>query len=149
MITKSIFGEGVVLYEMLHGNPPDPYEFAFRKQKLTFNENLSFEVKELIGKLLQFNPSERIDLNEIFKSSWTVKNANTYKWNIDDFLFKKTNHDEDKSSSNEKKKKDRFRTELIILQKDKKINIQKQFEQLQEQNKVFFLVFLLNKIKKK
>lgn len=135
-----IWGLGVVLYEMLHGDPPDPYQFTLRKQKLTFNENLSSEVKELIDKLLRFNPSERIDLKEIFRSSWVVKNANTYKWNIDDFFpkipEKKTNDIEDQSSSNEKKKKDRFKAELIILQKEKKINIQKQFEQLQEQNKV-------------
>lgn len=75
-----IWGLGVLMYEMLVGNPP----FYSKSSKKTYKgikdvkipwgqcEHLSDESKDLIGKFLQYNAADRIDLDDALAHPWIV-----------------------------------------------------------------------------
>lgn len=72
---------GVLLYFMLYGKTPfyeKDYELLFSSicnAKIDFpaNSNVSAEAKDLISKLLQRNPAQRIELQKIREHSWYKK----------------------------------------------------------------------------
>lgn len=70
---------GVLCYEFCVGRPP----FESNKQKDTYNKirsvnyqfpsHLSYEVKDLISKLLQKSPEMRISVSQVKSHPWIVK----------------------------------------------------------------------------
>ena len=68
---SDIYGIGVVLYELMNGKPPfystniKSMLFNIQNKKLTFPDYFSDEVKDLLSKLLNKNPSKRLNIQEI------------------------------------------------------------------------------------
>lgn len=67
---SDVYNIGIFLYDILHGYLPfDPAkqkgktleELRESHKNLKFKQNLSFEAKDLISKLLSINPDERLD----------------------------------------------------------------------------------------
>ena len=81
-----IWGLGILLYEILHGFPPDAYHFVLNKNFLDIKENISKSAKELISDLLKYNPQERLGLNEVFHHSWLLNFEELYNIKIETFL---------------------------------------------------------------
>lgn len=67
-----IWSLGILLFEMLHGTPPDAYQFILNKNTLELDENLSKSSKDLLRNLLRFKPEDRLSLENIFKHDWVV-----------------------------------------------------------------------------
>ena len=79
---------GVLLYEMLHGYAPfkgrndqEKCRNISMNMPLDFDPSLSLEVVDLIRKILQPAPVNRISMNELFNHSWMKKAGKAY--NID------------------------------------------------------------------
>lgn len=76
-----IWGLGVLLYEFLVGKPPfeDQSEKGTYKkiktEKPMFPPNLTKEAKDLVSKLLNKNPSERLTLEEVLQHPWISLNC--------------------------------------------------------------------------
>ncbi|KXN83124.1 Serine/threonine-protein kinase ark1 [Leucoagaricus sp. SymC.cos] len=71
---------GVLTYEFLIGNPPfedrSSVSNTYRriaKVDLRFPPTLSSDVKDLVAKLLQYEPEKRLALSEVRKHPWIVK----------------------------------------------------------------------------
>ncbi|KAL9710911.1 spindle assembly checkpoint kinase [Leucoagaricus gongylophorus] len=71
---------GVLTYEFLIGNPPfedrSSVNNTYRriaKVDLRFPSTMSSDVKDLVGKLLQYEPDKRLALSEVRKHPWIVK----------------------------------------------------------------------------
>mmetsp|Transcript_123101 Transcript_123101/g.217997 ORF Transcript_123101/g.217997 Transcript_123101/m.217997 type:complete len:362 (-) Transcript_123101:87-1172(-) len=76
-----IWGLGVLLYEFLVGKPPfeDTSEKGTYKKIKTslpsFPSHITKEAKDLISKLLQKNPAERMTLQEVLQHPWVALNT--------------------------------------------------------------------------
>lgn len=71
---------GVLTYEFLIGNPPfedrSSVSNTYRriaKVDLRFPSNMSTDAKDLVAKLLQYEPEKRLALSEVLKHPWIVK----------------------------------------------------------------------------
>jgi aurora kinase len=70
---------GVLTYEFCVGRPPfesDTHNATYVKIKnvdLQFPEYLSFEVCDIISKLLQKDPIKRINLEDVLNHPWIIK----------------------------------------------------------------------------
>lgn len=61
-----IWSLGVLLYELLHGRPPNTQN----KSGPEFHKDLSLEIKDLITNLLIYDQYERVDLHFLFSHPW-------------------------------------------------------------------------------
>ncbi|KAF8644407.1 hypothetical protein AX16_008468 [Volvariella volvacea WC 439] len=71
---------GVLTYEFLIGNPPfedrDSVRNTYKRiaqVDLRFPPTISEDAKDLIAKLLQYHPTERLPLTDVMKHPWIVK----------------------------------------------------------------------------
>ena len=62
---------GILLYEMLHGNPPFQAEnmkditYEFKTKNIMIRKSISFETKELMAGMLRQNEDQRFDINQV------------------------------------------------------------------------------------
>ena len=121
---------GVLLYELIHGNPPfkgktenEKFKSILNNGLITFDENISKDAQNLIKGILKSNPSERLTLDQIFHHPWMLQYEKAYKIKIDKYIWK-----EDSNSSvlgttmniinmNEKKKNEPERNEFYAIGK--------------------------------
>ncbi|CDO92122.1 unnamed protein product [Kluyveromyces dobzhanskii CBS 2104] len=79
-----VWALGVLTYELLAGSPPfeeDTKEMTYRrilKCDLKFPANISPQAKDLISRLLQFEPSQRILLSEVKSHAWITHNQDSW-----------------------------------------------------------------------
>lgn len=75
-----VWALGVLTYELIVGSPPfeeDTKELTYKrilKNDIKFPETVSHDVKDLISKLLKYNPSERISMRDVMKHPWIIRN---------------------------------------------------------------------------
>ena len=81
-----IWSLGILCYEFLVGCPPfeaedhkRTYE-RIKKIDLKFPDYLSEEVKDMISRILLYNPSKRLTLEQIATHPWIKKYAKKKKW---------------------------------------------------------------------
>lgn len=73
-----IWALGILLYELYHGNAPfrgtrmDAVMQAIMQNTIAFKKNLAPEVKDLILKILMFDPKKRLTIEEILKHELLV-----------------------------------------------------------------------------
>ena len=101
-----IWSFGIIMYQLFHGYSPFKGQSDFetleniKKGKYIINEKLSSDVKDLIKKLLNYNQSERIGINDIrdimkhnffkginFENLFFEKVPENFKKSISDNLF--------------------------------------------------------------
>ena len=75
-----VWSLGILLFELIHKEAPYKgrnlleIKTSFSQSSLKFSSDVQSEVKDLIEKLLKFNPTERISLGEIFSHPWVLYN---------------------------------------------------------------------------
>lgn len=73
-----VWSAGVVLYALLYGNFPfngntvEELERAIVKGKYLLPTDISLEARDLLGRMLNSNPSLRITVPEIFAHPWML-----------------------------------------------------------------------------
>ena len=90
-----IWGLGVFLYELLHGDAPygeetgmpEKVDYILKGKEIDFHPDLSDEVIDLIKSILKKNPEERLTIREIFSHPWMKKHEKVYNLNIKSFLW--------------------------------------------------------------
>ena len=77
--TVDIWGLGILLYELMHGHSPyrakkieQIYDNIINK-RMKFSSRISDEVKDLLNKILQISPGDRISIEGILEHPWVVK----------------------------------------------------------------------------
>jgi len=71
-----VWSAGVVLYTMLYGNFPFHANDVTKLEKLILTgkyelpNEISFEAKDLLARILDSNPSTRLSISEIYAHSW-------------------------------------------------------------------------------
>ena len=76
---------GILLYEMLHGSPPfkaenlNQIKQEFRNKRLTIDPSVDRDVVDLIKKLLNFEASSRISIDEVLAHKAFAKNMRHIK----------------------------------------------------------------------
>lgn len=79
-----VWALGVLTYELLVGSPPfeeDTKEMTYRRIlrcDLKFPLNVSLQARDLIVRLLQFEPSKRIPLSEVKSHAWIANNRGSW-----------------------------------------------------------------------
>lgn len=79
-----IWSLGILCYEFCCGVPPfetDTHDETYSRIKdvdLNFPPFLSTDVKDLISKILVWDPSKRLSLQQILHHPWIIKNADLY-----------------------------------------------------------------------
>ncbi len=83
--TVDIWGLGILLYELIHGHSPyrakkinDIYSNIVNK-RMRFSSRASDDVKDLLTKILQIQPSQRLSLEGILDHPWVKKYSNLMK----------------------------------------------------------------------
>jgi serine/threonine protein kinase len=95
--TVDIWGLGILLFELMHGHSPyrakkiDQIYDNIINQRMKFSSRVSEEVKDLLIKILQINPADRLSLEGILEHPWMVKYSKLKKLNE---LSYKTNYKE-------------------------------------------------------
>ncbi|CAD8109428.1 unnamed protein product [Paramecium primaurelia] len=86
---------GILLYELIHGYAPfkgktnqEICQNIINLQKIEFNQNCSFELKDLICNILKFNPEDRLSLFQIFEHPFMKKNYEIYGIDLNQYLNK-------------------------------------------------------------
>jgi len=84
--TIDIWALGILLYELNHGYSP----FRAKKTKeiyhnimevgIKFQKTCSDQLKDLIQKILQVNPADRISLEDILQHPWVTKHKELYDY---------------------------------------------------------------------
>ena len=97
-----IWSFGIIMYQLFHGYSPFKGQSDFetleniKKGKFIINEKLSYDVKDLIKKLLNYNQKERIGVNDIKD----IMNHNFFKGiNFNNIFFEKVPENLKKSIS--------------------------------------------------
>mmetsp|Transcript_35442 Transcript_35442/g.44755 ORF Transcript_35442/g.44755 Transcript_35442/m.44755 type:complete len:178 (-) Transcript_35442:267-800(-) len=76
-----IWSLGVLMYEFLNGSPPFEAEGShatyrrIQRVDLRFPPGMSDDAKDLISKLLQKEPKDRLPLSQIASHPWIIRNA--------------------------------------------------------------------------
>jgi serine/threonine protein kinase len=157
-----IWGLGILLYEMLHGGPPDAYQFILNKNHLEMDDSLSTNAKEIIRNLLRFDPKERMTFEEIFRDPWLTSFESVYKIKIETYVVnnKLIRNERDDQNKENKRKSDpsplRNNIRAIYAQSlnkysedftkmDKNFKLPKKTEE-DETPKVFYETFWMNLI---
>ena len=90
-----IWGLGILLYELLHGNTPfwdENYKKIFdnivQYKKIPFDSKISDEVVDLIQNLLNKNPINRLTLPKIYEHPWIQKYERFFEVSINNFRNK-------------------------------------------------------------
>jgi len=74
-----IWSLGVLLYELLHGHSPykgrslSEIALSLSQHRVTFSPSISVELRNLIQRILQFDPNSRPTIEEILSSSWVQR----------------------------------------------------------------------------
>lgn len=104
IITKShydhkvdIWSLGIILYELLHGKVPfdgnsipEKCKNILKNPEIAFDYQISPKAKDLIQRILQRNPKERIEFPEIFAHPWVQTFETIYKINLQNFVYNTT-----------------------------------------------------------
>ena len=104
IITKSnydhkvdIWSLGIILYELLHGKTPfdgnsipEKCKNILKNPEIAFDYQISPKVKDLIQRILQRNPKERIEFSEIFAHPWMQTFENIYKIKLQNYVYNTT-----------------------------------------------------------
>ena len=104
IITKSnydhkvdIWSLGIILYELLHGKVPfdgnsipEKCKNILKNPEIAFDYQISPKVKDLIQRILQKNPKERIEFSEIFAHPWMQTFENIYKIKLQNYVYNTT-----------------------------------------------------------
>lgn len=75
-----VWALGVLTYELLVGTPPfleDSKEMTYKRIKrrdLKFPDHISSQARDIISKLLEYEPNARIALGDVKKHPWILKN---------------------------------------------------------------------------
>ena len=186
-IKIDIFSLGVILFILVIGIKP--FELPFGKDKFYRNilkkqyanywnsiknnitnfDELSNEFKQLFIKMIQFNPNDRIDLNDVINSDFMKGNLDDNKSVIEEFsqrenIVKKNLESEDKvnssistsssstNSSKSLKLRSKIKNQNVNLTQNIKISIHKYFnEDIQisfiDNQKGFSNIFIIHSLK--
>ncbi len=83
--TVDIWGLGVLLFELMHGHSPyrakkiDQIYDNIINKRMKFSSRISEDVKDLLTKILQIYPSDRLSIEGILEHPWVVKYSNLKK----------------------------------------------------------------------
>ena len=76
---------GVLIFELCAGIPPftaktiDEILYRIKNHKMKkFPDYFSYEVKDLIGKLLKMTPNDRFKIQDVKNHPWIIKNSKTF-----------------------------------------------------------------------
>ena len=75
-----IWSLGILLYELYHREAPykgrslPEITASLEKNNLRFSVSIPLDMKDLIQKLLKFEPKDRLSIDDIFKHSWIERN---------------------------------------------------------------------------
>ena len=146
-----LWSQGILLYEMLQGEVPFKsvnLTTQINKMKSAYSElfnkikySMSDEVKNLLRKLLTYNPADRISIKAIKKHQWIILNREIIDENfkfIEKILFEKfketmepiTGYDSPKAGYNKGQNNDKNSDENAILDMliDAYVEVGQQFE---------------------
>ena len=84
---NDIWALGLILYEMIHGHKP------FRNGELKMASYVSDECAELISRMLDSTPENRITLEGVFAHAWVKKYEDVYKIKLKAYIYSE-NHEE-------------------------------------------------------
>lgn len=83
-VQGDIWAMGLILYRMIHGT------VAFRNGELKFASFVSDECVDLIQKMLNIIPEERISLGRIFQHAWIKKYEEVYKIKLKGYIHQES-----------------------------------------------------------
>ena len=86
---------GVLLFELIHGNPPfkgktenEKFKSILNNGVISFDDAITKEARDLIKGILKSNPNERLSMDEILHHSWMTQFEKSYKIKIDKYIWK-------------------------------------------------------------
>lgn len=86
---------GVLLFELINGNPPfkgktenEKFKSILNNGQISFDDNITKEARDLIRNILKSNPNERLTMDQIFHHPWMTQFEKSYKIKIDKYIWK-------------------------------------------------------------
>lgn len=86
---------GVLMYELIHGNPPfkgktenEKFKSILNNGNIMFDDHISQDARNLVRNILKSNPNERLTMQEIFHHPWMIQHEKAYKIKIDKYIYK-------------------------------------------------------------